>query len=172
MSWLDRLLDRISREQRTELRFEEAHPVELRLPRDPARFLRALTLLAGADAIVCFEGTTEKYAQGWLRQHQISPLVRIRGGTIFPPSDFYHVPLRPDLMADLAQLVDSRRIALPTIHVQVYERQRVILAWWDAFLDDPVSISRSIAPDRVAAFSAAAGGEPIAQDESGNTRSG
>ena len=161
MAWLDGILNWIFKDQLAGLRLEDPSPLLFRLPRDPARFLRALPILAGPDATVCFEGSTEERVRRWLEEHGVPPRAKISAGTVLPVSDFYHVPLGPEALTGLAALVEAHGIATPSIHVYVYEGERVTVAWYDAFYDHPVFISRAVPAERVAAFAAAAGGEAV-----------
>jgi hypothetical protein len=160
MGWLDRVLHWIFREQMTGLRFDDPDPLTLHVPREPGRFLRALPLLGGPDAIACFEGSTEGLVPCWLERHEVASEVKLAAATLMPRSDFYHVALGGEGgLSEFATLVETHGIAVPSIHVYVHEGGRVILAWYDAFLDHPVFIARAVPPARVHAFAAAAGGD-------------
>jgi len=95
------------------------------------------------------EGTTDRTVQRWLKRHALEPApAKVAAGTLLPTPDYYHVPLQPDLMHELAAIVDAEAIALPCLHVHVYREQRVLLEWHDAFLDNPVLLSRSLPVER------------------------
>lgn len=161
MRWLERLLSTVFRERVAGLRLEEPNPYAFRLSHDGARFFRALPTLVAPTAMLYCEGTTEPHVERWLKQRAIpSPPVRIAPGTLWPRPDYYHVPLRSELMEELAGLVDARGVALPCIHVHVYEDQRVLIEWHDAFLDDPLLVSRRLPEERIRAFVAATHARP------------
>jgi len=156
MGWLDRVMSTVFREQLAGLRLDDPHPYAFRLPPDGARFLRALPVLLPPTAMLYCEGTTDPHVARWLERQAIRPApARIALGTLWPKPDCYHVPLRKELIDELAALVETHGVALPSIHVHAYDDQVVLVQWHDAFLHDPVFVSRSVPADRVEAFVAA-----------------
>jgi hypothetical protein len=161
MAWLDRLLSAVFQKHLAGHRLEDPNPIALRLPHEPARFIRALPELAGPSAFLYCEGTTEGYVADWLKDHCVEPRLKIALGTLMPPSDTYHIPLQPDLLTEFAILIDARRILVPVIHVHLYDDDRVMLEWHDAFGDDPVLLSHRLPLERIRAFMRATLGEPV-----------
>ena len=162
MSWLDRVLNTVWRDQLTGLHLEEPSPRAFIVSCEPARSLRALPLLVPQPAVLYCEDTTDRAVEVWLRKHAMaSPPDKVRVGTVIPSPNCYHVALEPELVEQLARIVEDRGVALPSIHVHVYAEHRVLVEWHDAFLDDPVLLSRSLPEERVQAFVTATGARPV-----------
>lgn len=133
--------------------------------RNAATFLRGLPVLFPETAYVCFEGTTERRFSTWLSAHAIQAPLKIAAGTIWPRSDWFHVPLRSDLMEVAAKLADKHRITTPSIHIYVHDGTRVLLQWHDAFCEYPIFVSGTFSEGAVAKFADAIGAQGFDKNE-------
>ena len=131
--------------------------------RDGTVFLRNLPILFDSNTFVYFEGTTERRFEQWLEEHAVQVQLKIAVGTIWPKSDFYHVPIEPSLLEEAAGLVEQHGIAYPAIHVHVHDTQRVLLEWHDAFSDDPMYVHSTLPMERVDTFARAIGVGPVSR---------
>lgn len=90
-----------------------------------------------------------------LQELAVPAIVRVSRGTIFPKPDCYHVPLTANNMEEIATYLDNHPTGRLCTHCCVYCDRTVLLAWYDAFLDDPIYVSRTIDEDKVSRFAAA-----------------
>jgi len=157
MSFLSRLLGYAAKQEAAGARLEQGERWVVPPTRDAAAVLRSLPILFPADAFVYFEGTTENHFAEWLAAHSIAAPLKVAHGTIWPKPDFYHVPLRSELLEEGADLVDRKGISLPAIHLHVHDGERVLLEWHDAFYDDPMYVAASLPRNRVEEFARAIG---------------
>ena len=104
-----------------------------------------------------FEGTTEGSFAEWLEVHKTSTSLKVAYGTIWPRPDCYHVSLESALLEEAAGLIKRVGIALPRIHLHVYDGKRVLLEWHDAFGDEPMYIASVVPCDRIDLFVRAIG---------------
>lgn len=122
-------------------------------------FFRALPQLFGEETFLCFEGTTERHFSNFLSAYAVLEPLKISPGTIWPKSDWYHIPLRTKIMNEAANFVEQYRVSTPSIHVYVHDGRQVLLDWTDAFRDDPILLSEVISESAVAAFAEAIGAQ-------------
>ncbi len=126
--------------------------------RDAAMAFRALPPLFDDESFMVLEGTTEREFAEYLSQHAESQPFKVARGTIWPKSDFYHVPLR--FAEGLATVIERDSIALPSCHFHVHDGQRVLLEWYDSFTDVPMYIVDTIEQKEVEAFALSIGVAP------------
>jgi hypothetical protein len=144
-----------AKESKDGIRFDEVHPWKVTPITDVSRFLRALPLLAPEGSIVYFEDTGEKHVRTVLQRLSVPATVRIAPGTILPRPDRYHVPLTSSNMEEIAAYIDKHPTGYFCGHCCVYKERKIVLAWYDAFLDDPMYISQTIDEDKVSGFASA-----------------
>ena len=142
-------------------RITESNPWQLAPTASPPDFLRALTLLELPSATLALEGTLDGKVVDWLRLNASSDGLRISPGTLWPASDWWYLPLEAQ---KLEALVSVSGRAPPAVHLFVYEGERVLLEWYDAFTD-PLWLSRELAGPHLERFVARVGGqlEPVSQ---------
>jgi hypothetical protein len=145
VGFLSRILGFASRHGPAGAHFDDPDGHTIPPCRDPAVFLRALPLLFPSGAFVYFEDTTNRAFSNWLRAHSVAPPLNIAPGTIWPRPEYFHLPLRPELLNAAADLVVQERIVLPSIHLHVHDGTKMLLYWHDAFCDDPMFVA-SIVP--------------------------
>jgi len=143
---------RVVKDSSDEIRFDEPHPWRLAPISDPCQFLRALPSLVPVSSVVYFEDTGEKHVTSLLQRLSVSATVRIARGTIFPRPDCYHVPLTTNNIEEIATYLDNHPTGHFCSHCCVYCDRKILLAWYDAFLDDPMYVSRTIDEIKVSRF--------------------
>lgn len=152
-----RLFGAVPREERDGIRLTDAEPWRLGPTRDVQRFLRALPQLFPDGAVAYFEGTAERHVTEYLRGLSIQPSVRVAVGTLWPKPDVYHVPLTPESMESVADFLQRNPAGYFCSHCHVYRDGVVLLQSHDAFISDPIYISRAIPRDAVDGFARALG---------------
>lgn len=156
MSLLSRLLGSVPHKERGGIRLEDKEPWRIEATRDPARFLRALHILARAGSVMYFEDTGEKHVAGYLRGAASTPAVRVAPGTLWPRPNCYHVAWTPAAAEKLADFLDRNPCGFFCAHLHLYCGQSVLLQWHDAF-DDPIYVSRAVEEEAVSRFAQALG---------------
>jgi hypothetical protein len=164
VSFLSRLLRYATKEEVAGASMGQGERWIVAPTRDAAAVLRALPNLFPAGAFAYFEGTTEEHFAGWLSAHSVASPLKVAYGTIWPKPDFYHLPLRGELLEEAAELVERERIPLPSIHFHVHDGAQVLLEWHDAFGDDPISLAGILPHDRVEEFARAIGVNEVTRD--------
>ena len=157
MGFLSRLFGFATKEEAGGAKLNDREPWVVPPNRDASVVLRALPILFPIGYFVYFEDTTESSFAAWLKAHTLPAPLKIARGTIWPKTDYYHVPLEPSLLAEAANIVDREGIALPSIHLCVHDGKQVLLEWYDAFCDDSICVASLIPRDRVEAFAHALG---------------
>lgn len=127
---------------------------EIDAPRDFAAFLRALPVLFSPPHWVLYfeEADTPPSIEAYLREHGTGSRTRIRGGTLLPTPEVFHLPLTTETVAELASLHETIQANLPPTHVHVYNDEGVALEWYDASAGDPIFLSEALDPERIAEF--------------------
>ncbi len=164
MSFLSRLLGYATKQEVAGASLGRGERWVVAPTRDAAALLRSLSILFPADAFAYFEGTTEEHFAAWLAAHSVASPLKVAYGTIWPKPDFYHLPLRSELLNEAADLVDRNGISLPAVHFHVHNGERVLLEWHDAFCSDPMYLAASLARDRVEEFARAIGASAVTRD--------
>jgi hypothetical protein len=119
---------------------------------DYAEFFRRLPDLVSDQAVFFLEGGAHPPALSrFLEEHAVPPRVKVARGTLWPRGSVFHVPTEPSVLMDLAELAEQ--CAGPEIcdHLHVYEDDRILLEWHDAF-SDPFSVSRQLSEERMQEF--------------------
>ncbi|HEV2668562.1 MAG TPA: hypothetical protein VG324_26840 [Blastocatellia bacterium] len=104
-----------------------------------------------------FEGTGESHVAEYLDRVSIPPQAQVAVGTIWPRPDCYHVPLIAATTEAFAQFLEQRPAGYVCTHCHVYRNGSVLLEWHDAFISDPMYLSREVSPEKVAEFAARLG---------------
>jgi hypothetical protein len=120
--------------------------------KDVDRFLRALPSLVPSGSVAYFEDTAESHVARYLGSVSIPAQAQLAMGTIWPRPDCYHVPLTAGTMQSLAAFLEKNPAGFFCTHCHVYRDGVVLLQWYDAFINDPMYISRAISADAVAEF--------------------
>lgn len=155
MSLLAKIFGAVPKEERAGISMGDARGWEVsgiggkRFP----DFLCALPLVLPDGSILYLEGTSHSAHEvlAFLESHAASETSKVALGTIWPRPRFFHIPVTPAVMQELARLVEHHPTPEIAIHIHAYRRTRVLLEWHDAFFD-PLGISRDIRADRVAEF--------------------
>ena len=158
MGVISRFLGVVPKEERRGIRLEEAEPWTVSPTKDVERFLRALPLLVPEGSIVYFEGTGEPHVREYLGRISIPAQAQVELGTIWPRPDTYHVAVSQDSMDALATFLEKEPAGFFCAHCHVYRDGAILVAWHDAFFDDPMYVSRAISEDRVREFADRLGG--------------
>ena len=157
MGFLARLFGAVPKKEWTGIRLADTDPWCVSPTRDVERFVRALPALMPPGSIVYFEDTAEPHVRHYLEGVSVPSQVRVAIGTIWPRPDCYHVPLTAESMEALALFLEKHPAGFFSAHCHVYRDGVVLLQWHDAFIDDPMYISRTISADAVARFAQALG---------------
>ena len=152
MGFLARLFGAVSKEERDGIRLSDQEPWCVSPTKDVARFLRALPSLVPLGSVAYFEDTAESHVARYLRSVSIPAEAQLAMGTIWPRPDCYHVPVTAETMQNLAVFLEQNPAGLFCTHCHVYRDGVVLLQWHDAFIGDPMYISRTISADAVSAF--------------------
>ena len=157
MGFLARLLNAVPKEEREGIRLVDTEPWCVSPTRDVERFVRALVPLLPPGSVVYFEGTAEPHVRRYLERASVPAQARVAMGTIWPRPDCYHVPLTPATMESIAAFLQENPAGFFSAHCHVYRDGVVLLEWYDAFINDPMYISRTISAGAVATFAQALG---------------
>ena len=119
---------------------------------DLPAFLRALRYLVPPDSVVYFEaGSPDREIKTFLKDRSLKDRPIIPMGTVSPKPAFYHLPVTPDNLDNLAQIAEHHSAFEIAGHVHVYVEQTLILQWFDAFMD-PICISGEIPEKAIQLF--------------------
>jgi hypothetical protein len=152
MGFIARFLGMVPKAERGGIRLDEREPWCVSPTRDVARFVRALPLLAPEGSVAYFEDTAESHVATYLRRVAITPQVQVAVGTILPRPDIYHVPVTRESMESLAVFLEESPAGFFCAHCHVYRDSVVLLEWHDAFINEPMYLSRIIGEDVVREF--------------------
>lgn len=123
---------------------------------DPA-FFRNFPLLLPADAVLVLEGGRHsKELEGFLREHQLTPALKLAVGTSWPRRPIYHVPATAAFLEELADRTEHCDVLEVCEHLHAYRDSVVLLQWYDAF-SDPLYVSQLVSQDRLDRFCSALG---------------
>ena len=157
MGFIARFLGAVPKEERRGIRLEEADPWRVGPTRDVERFVRALPQLVPEGSIAYFEGTGEPHVRAYLGRISIPAQAQVELGTIWPRPDTYHVAVSRDSMEALAAFLDNEPAGFFCAHCHVYRDGAILVEWYDAFMDNPMYVSRTISEDLVREFAARLG---------------
>ena len=157
MGFLERLFGAVPKEERGGIRLSDAEPWSVSATKDVGCFIRALPSLMPSGSVAYFEDTAESHVARYLGSVSVPARARMAMGTIWPRPDCYHVPLTAGTMQSLATFLEKNPAGFFCTHCHVYRDGVVLLQWYDAFINDPMYISRAISADAVARFAQALG---------------
>jgi len=152
MGLVARFLARVSKSEPRGIRLGETEPWRVSPTKDVERFVRALPVLAPEGSLAYFEGTGEPHVAKYLTEVSVPAHVQVAIGTIWPRPDYYHVPVSQESMDSLAAFLDEAPAGYFCTHCHVYRNGSILLEWHDAFMDDPMYVSRAIDEHTVRAF--------------------
>ena len=115
-----------------------------------------------------FEDTGESHVADYLERVSIPAQAQVAVGTIWPRPDCYHVPFTAATAEAFAQFLEQRPAGYVCTHCHVYHNGVVLLQWHDAFISDPMYLSREISPEKVAEFAARLGSSFRIEDPRGS----
>ena len=162
MNFLARIIGAVSKEERDGIRLDEPEPWKVSPTRDVERFLRALPPLVPDGSILYLEGTGERHVAEYLERVSGPAEARVAMGTIWPRPDCYHVPLTSATTEAFAQFLEQHPAGYACSHCHVYNGSSILLEWHDAFMTDPMNVSRTIGREKVAEFAARLGSSFVA----------
>jgi hypothetical protein len=151
-AWLGRLLNAVPA--------DELGGIELEGPRwevsgrhiDQAEFFRALSDLVPDGSILFLEGGAHPPpVKRFLEQHAVPPEAKVALGTLWPRSTVFHVRATASSLRQLGDLAEQCAAPELCSHLQVYNADRVLLEWHDAF-SDPFYVSQRVPLERLTAF--------------------
>jgi hypothetical protein len=150
MNWFNHLLD-VLVSAPSGLEVDEPDPIQLTVTPPPGTLFRALPLLLDPGAVLYWEGRPGRTLAAWLGRHTLEPRAPIEFG-ILPASAFYHLPLDPDILAQLALRVDQPKAVGSRVRIHIHVDERIVLEWRPAFGTSPLLLSRRLPSERIAAF--------------------
>jgi hypothetical protein len=119
---------------------------------DYAEFFRRLPDLVSDEAILFLEGGSHSAElTRFMSEHAVPPAEKVARGTVWPRASVFHVPSKPSVLLELAEL--AGHCAGPEIcdHLHVYKDDHVLLEWHDAF-SAPFFVSKRILEERIREF--------------------
>src|SRR5688572_28482593 len=157
MGFLARLFGAVPKEEWGGIHLTDAEPWCVGPTRDVGRFVRALPSLMPSGSVVYFEDTAEAHVARYLQSVSVPAQLRVAIGTIWPRPDGYHVPLTAETMDNLVAFLEQNPAGFFCTHCHVDRKSTRLNSSHDAFINDPMYISRSIGADAVAGFAQALG---------------
>lgn len=136
-------------------RLERQGASEVKAPRRPLRLSSAFRILLSPAGVIALEGTAiANDVKKRLVPHLVPPGLRIRPGTAYPVSEWFHVRASDAALVELEDLVNTSPDIEVCDHLYGYEDARLLMAWNDAFVG-PILVSNVVPSDVVGAFAAA-----------------
>lgn len=115
--------------------------------------LRALPNLVPQNAILYLEGgTPPQEVRTFLDAYCVPEVTHLAMGTIWPRPHVFHLPATSENLGRLADLAAECSAFEVAIHLHVYEQNKVLLEWYDAFGEDPMYLRRDISEEKVRMF--------------------
>jgi hypothetical protein len=152
MGFVARFLGIIPKAERGGIRFGEPEPWRVSPTKDVELFVRTLPVLVPEGSLAYFEGTGESHVAKYLSEVSVPAQMQVALGTIWPKPDYYHVPVSQESMEALAAFLDDAPTGYVCTHCHVYRNGAILLQWHDAFMDDPMYVSRTISEHVVREF--------------------
>lgn len=149
-AWLGRLLNAVPPEEMGGLRLEGPCWEVATRRVDQAEFFRALTTLVPEGCFLVLEGGSHAL-HDLLGRSAVTPHAKIARGTLWPRATVFHVPTTVGILGQLAEVAEH--CAAPELcdHLHVYDREGVLVQWYDAF-SDPVYVSKRVPVERLEVF--------------------
>ena len=152
-SWLAKLFRWVPPEEREGIELDLSVPHwRIAVPKDFSAFFRALVHLVPEGAIAYLEdGSPPRELESFLNEKSVSEVSHVAMGTIWPRPRMFHVPATSENLLGLADLAEHCAEPEVAIHFHVYKEDRVLLQWFDAFID-PMYVSAEIPEEKVREF--------------------
>lgn len=152
MGFVARFLGILPKAERGGIRLRDAEPWRVSPTKDVELFVRALPVLVPEGSLAYFEGTGESHVAKYLSEVSVPAQMQVALGTIWPRPDHYHVPVSHESMQALAAFLDDAPTGYFCTHCHVHRNGVILLEWHDAFMDDPMYVSRAISEHAVREF--------------------
>lgn len=125
---------------------------------DPGGLLVWLTDILPAGSTLYVEGTRSPIVTAYLAERPAADPLAVAAGTIWPRPEVHHMPMTPENVAGLAELME--RIAAPELgdHLHAYRGSTASLIWYD-FPDDPLYVTRDVPEAELQRLCTALGGD-------------
>lgn len=157
MSWLSKILNYVPVNEREGLSFGKEPLWLISCCKDFPAFLRTLSDIFPYDSVLYIEGgKPPKDIQSYLEARKSTHITKVAMGTIWPYPQYFHIPITSDNSNGLAQLAEKHHIFEIAAHIHIYNNDRMLLQWYDAFTD-PLYISKDIPEEKIKQFCSALG---------------
>ena len=120
--------------------------------RDLARLLTHTINLFPTNSVLYLEGHSMSGAvKSILEQNHLHKSCRIARGTHWPRPEVFHVPMREEIVNELAKAAQDRSPSVVCSHLHVYRDRRLLLQGYDVGWE-PLYVSVTMPESRVASF--------------------
>jgi hypothetical protein len=151
-SWLGRVLNAVPPEELDGLQLDGPYWEVATRRADQAEFFRALAALVPEESFLVLEGGAHPPAlQDLLATHAVQPETKIARGTVWPRATVFHVQASTAILGEVAEVAEKSAAPELCYHLNVYDREGVLLQWYDAF-SDPLYVSKRVPVERLEAF--------------------
>lgn len=152
MSILSRIFNYVPAKEQKGISLEDNVCWEVTSAKDLSPFLRAIADLVPPQSVLYIEGCSPpKDIQTYLDAHKAVNITKVAMGTIWPRPKCFHMPITTDNIEGFAELTENIATPEAAIHLHVYEGNKILLQWFDAF-SDPLYITKEISEDKVKNF--------------------
>jgi len=129
------------------------HCWKMTAPKDFNKFLLALPKILPPESVLCIEACrTPIHIREFLLTRKAPVTKILPRGTILPISEVFHLVASDENLKDFEAVISaSDSSGIPT-HIQAYNRESILLQWFDASADDPLFISKKIREDLLKEF--------------------
>jgi hypothetical protein len=152
MKWLYKIFNAVPPSERKGINltdpFWEITPIE-----NIESFLLALPLLVPDNSILYLEGVgLRDNLRSFLEEINIVNDIKVEMGTIWPKPKCYQILITEKSMKELSEIAKKYVPCEVASHVHVYKDNNILLQWFDAFIDEPIFLSKDIAEENVKEF--------------------
>jgi hypothetical protein len=153
MNFITKILNVVPRIEREGIAMKSDEPTwKLKKVNRITSFFQALSSFVPDGSMLYLEGGTHpRKLLLFLEKVSIPEQLHIEMGTIWPRPKTFHVPATCEILYELANLSEGLVPQEVAVHIHVYHNGKVILQWYDAFMDN-LYISKNIPEDKVASF--------------------
>ena len=153
MGFLARLFNSVPKAERNGISLDYKIPQwKVSATKNLSSLMRALAKLIPEGSTLYLEGGTPgKELLRFFEERSVPERSHIAMGTIWPWPRVFHLPATHENLLQLADLAERSALPEVAIHLHVYQDDRVLLQWHDAFFD-PFYISKEIPEDKVRTF--------------------
>ena len=146
------ILNKLFVKQREGICLKDSSFWEVEIVKEYPSFLRALIDLVPDQSILYFEGSPSKNLKQYLISHSIPNPVKVARGTLWPTPQWFHIPIKNQIIEELVQLTKDIHPFDLAFHVQAYKDDKILLSWHDAFTQ-PMIVSKDIPEQKIKEFS-------------------